>query len=484
MADEPAQRFASVAEFSADIERYLEKRPVLARPPSRFYTFARACARNKTVTALAAALALTVLGGVAAATWEAQIAARRFDSARGLIYTVIHDVQPQLASVNGATAIRQSLIQKTLVYLEALWKDAGGNPNLTAELLDAYVTLASVAGDPSTANTGNIPLASGILTKAEPLAAALSGRKNLDGDALVSLSKFYNAAARNREFYGSPEAAQTYARRGLDAAERLARLEPGRKRSMETLATALTVLAALKQVDPEAITLYERVLTIYQGLAARDPSDNNLRNTALAYKNLASIWLGLNEFQRSLDAALQARQWDEKLLTANPSSPETQMSVAFDLGAIGAALDKLNRLSEAAQTMRANIAIREKVAAANPDDRRVADRLAYALRDLAEVEQEMGDPAAARLDYTRTLDLYEKLARRGSLVPQSLDRFASASVHLATIESQAGKKERGCALFRQAANLFDELHARGSAAEIVELETEAHIRAKSCAKGT
>jgi eukaryotic-like serine/threonine-protein kinase len=59
------RRYASVAEFAADIQRHLEHRPVLASPPTRLYR-ARKFIRRHRPAALgsAAALAFIVLGGV------------------------------------------------------------------------------------------------------------------------------------------------------------------------------------------------------------------------------------------------------------------------------------------------------------------------------------------------------------------------------------------------------------------------------------
>jgi tetratricopeptide (TPR) repeat protein len=487
-AEEPGRRYASVAELSADVTRYLEKRPVLARPPSLFYSIARMCARNKAVTGVTALLVLAVLAGLTAVGWQTRVAQRerllaerRFENARKLIYTVIHEIQPQLADVNGATAIRKSLVEKTLVYLEALWKDAAANPDLTRELVDSYVTLASIAGDPSTSNTGDSHRAADILAKAEPLAGTLYRQKAMDANTCVTLALFYGALARNQNYFGSVQTAQDYAKRAVAAADRLNLLEPGEKRSLVTLAASLMTLAGFKPHGPDAVPLFERALASYQTLAAQDPSDTNRQRVALAYKNLASLWLDLEDFQRSLDAARQARAWDEKRLAEDPSSPEKQMAIAFDLGAIGAAQESLNRLPEAAETMRENVALRERIAAANRDNRRAADRLAYATRDLASVERQLGKRAASRRHLERTLELYEALSARGPLVPQSLDRFASATASLAEMQFEDGMKNRGCALFRKAVTLMDELDRRGSAFSVPMQAAAARTRVKSCA---
>ena len=57
---------------------------------------------------------------------------------------MIHEIQPELARINGTLTIRKTLIEKTLTYLEALAKDAADSPPLLRELIDGYVELAGV----------------------------------------------------------------------------------------------------------------------------------------------------------------------------------------------------------------------------------------------------------------------------------------------------------------------------------------------------
>ncbi len=397
---------------------------------------------------------------------------------------MIQEIQPQLAGINGTVAIRKSLVEKTLIYLEALWKDSAGNRALTRELIESYVALASVASDAAMANTGDRQLGSGILTKAEHLADALSNEPSLDADSLATLAKFYQAAARNGAYYGPANSARPYAQRSVTAAERLARIAPGERRSMEILAASLVSMANFESGSRSRIPLFERALAIYETLEQRAPSDVNRKNTALANKNLAGVWDDLNDYQRSPRLRRnRALALDEKLLEGNPASPEDRMAVAFDLGEVGWALYRLHNFAGAASKMRENVAIREKVADRNPEDRRVRERLAYSLRDLAEVELAMDDRAAAQRDFRRTIGLYEALAALGPLVPQSLNRYAMSNDALGELEWKAGRIDRACPLFLKAASLLDEYRRRDPSGEANADEAALRAHAARCAAG-
>ena len=61
---DPARRYASAAQLLEDIERYLDHRPVLARPPGRWRNAMLFVRRHRVGFAVASVLALTVLAGV------------------------------------------------------------------------------------------------------------------------------------------------------------------------------------------------------------------------------------------------------------------------------------------------------------------------------------------------------------------------------------------------------------------------------------
>jgi eukaryotic-like serine/threonine-protein kinase len=467
VAKEPARRYASAKELSADVGRYLESRPVLARAPSRLYSAARFCRRNRGLTAVVAALLLAILGGLAAVTWEARrverqraLAQRRFDEARQMIYAVIHEIQPQLASLNGSVRIRQDLIEKTLVYLEALGRDAADNPALIRELIESYLELAAVTGDAGVANTGNPGRAAEILAKAGKLAETLNRVSPSDPESILTEVHYYQAAARRAMYYGPPQDAVALAQRSAGLADRLPADPPHQVRFAAQKAIAWMTLAAAGEAaedHPDPAPLYQRSLTVWEDLLKQTNSDLYRANAALVYKNLSTHWANCGDFQRSLDAATHARSIDEELLAREPASPARQIALAFDIGAVGWAWFNLKDYSKAAATMRENIAIREQVAAANPDDRRAADRLAYALCDLVKAEWALRQSALARRDALRTLKIYQGLIRTEPLVGQSTIRFAVTYHILGQIDAAAGRKSEACQSYLKAAALLDKV---------------------------
>ena len=72
LAEAPSQRYASVGELAADLERYLDHRPILARAPSAFYIARKFARRHRALVAAAAIAVLALLAATAFALVSAQ----------------------------------------------------------------------------------------------------------------------------------------------------------------------------------------------------------------------------------------------------------------------------------------------------------------------------------------------------------------------------------------------------------------------------
>ena len=78
----PENRYGSVAEFSSDISRHLEARPVLARVPSRRYRLARFAQRNLLALVLASLVLIVLVVGSLVSMRQAHRASREAETAK------------------------------------------------------------------------------------------------------------------------------------------------------------------------------------------------------------------------------------------------------------------------------------------------------------------------------------------------------------------------------------------------------------------
>jgi len=75
------RRYATPGSFAEDIDRYLRREPILARPPSTAYKLKKLVERNRVAVLTASLVAAALLVGLSAATWQAVRATRAERSA-------------------------------------------------------------------------------------------------------------------------------------------------------------------------------------------------------------------------------------------------------------------------------------------------------------------------------------------------------------------------------------------------------------------
>ena len=167
---EPERRYTSVEEFSEDIGRHLERRPVQARPDTLAYRAGKFVRRNTGVSVAATLVVLSLVGGIVMTSWQAQRAReqeaiaiaekaraeRRFNEVRQLARSVLFDYHDAIENLSGATAIRERLVNDGLAYLDSLAGEASDDPELQRELAAAYDRVGDVRGKAySAANLGD-----------------------------------------------------------------------------------------------------------------------------------------------------------------------------------------------------------------------------------------------------------------------------------------------------------------------------------------
>jgi eukaryotic-like serine/threonine-protein kinase len=83
---EPMRRYATAQDLADELGRFLEDKPILARPVSRPEKVWRWCRRNPVVASLATTAVFVFLLGFAGVTWQAQRASKARDLAQGRLY--------------------------------------------------------------------------------------------------------------------------------------------------------------------------------------------------------------------------------------------------------------------------------------------------------------------------------------------------------------------------------------------------------------
>lgn len=94
---EPARRYGSAEDFAADVRRYLQRRPVLARPEGIGYRFGRLVRRHRLETAAIAIAVLSLVGGLWMTSEKAAEASKQRERAtavKSFLATMLNAANP------------------------------------------------------------------------------------------------------------------------------------------------------------------------------------------------------------------------------------------------------------------------------------------------------------------------------------------------------------------------------------------------------
>jgi non-specific serine/threonine protein kinase/serine/threonine-protein kinase len=391
---EPDRRYLSVEQFSNDLQRYLEARPVAAAPDSRAYRVRKFLARHRAGTVAAAVLVLAVAAGVSATAWQARIAGReraraqaQFDAVRSLANAVLGEVYDAIATLPGSVPAQRLVLAKATAYLDSLVPQAADDVALRVELARGYMRLGQVLGAPGLPNLGDRAGAQQSYEKAAALLEPLVGRST-DSGVRFSL-------------------ADTYSRLGSladDDAVRLARFRAGLALvenppdDVRAFGVVQSLWSAVGQAHINASRFEEATHAAHEAVAAAQrayalaPQDLHVsRNLSLALKSKGALL----ERGGSPDAALvdygQARDLDLARVHRDPAGSLWKLDLSFSYGSIATALARKGELNEAIAIYREAVALREQAANAEPDDDFMAWSLARGYRRMAEFQAGVPD---------------------------------------------------------------------------------------------
>ena len=372
MRKEPERRYQSVEQLSEDIRRHLEGLPVQARKDTLRYRFAKFLHRNKLPVAAAAVITILLVGGIVATTYQARVAARRFEQVRHLANAFLFDFHDSVAELPGSTKARALVVRKGLEYLDALATEAGRDPGLQKELAKAYEKVGDVQGDPFGSNLGDTEGARKSYSRSVEILEALQSRFPDDDEVGRTLVGGYSKLGSVMRSLGN---------------------------------------------NAKALEIYARGEAIGERLQSSNPSRRTQADLATLHDYRARTLNQMGRVQESLEATQKALAINRRLLAADAGNAQMLGAVATNHATLGMNLARLERLPEAVSEFRSSVDIREKLAAAQPNNARMMRQLMIAYSHLGDA---LGSPTRTSMrDYEgagavlgKMLAIAEDLARQ------------------------------------------------------------------------
>ncbi|HEY1270543.1 MAG TPA: protein kinase [Terriglobales bacterium] len=375
---ESQRRYASVEQFAEDIRRHLQGLPVLAVKGSFRYRAAKFVRRNRLSIAAAAVVALSLATGIGATVRQARIARRqaeiaraereqaekRFRDVRDLANSLIFEIHDSIQALPGATPSRKLLLDRAVQYLDKLSQDAGNDPNLQRELAWGYQRLATVQGDTSQSNLGEVSAADLSNQKATALFEAVAHANPNNVTDQLNLAMAY----RWRAFF------DIYETRGLAEINR-----------------AIAVTDPLMRTSGGNLDVNnERAQELYILAAIQDAMGDRFK--------------AIDSFHNVLDLRQQIEQ-------AKPDYPGIGSGVAKVTVLLAHELGRFGDRDEGLRLMNAGIARFESLLKSHPGDPSFSREITAAQTRRGEVELIRGDTQAALADFQHARQRFERQAR-------------------------------------------------------------------------
>jgi serine/threonine-protein kinase len=305
----PEERYATVDALVEDVYRFLDRRPVLARPDSAAYRLRKFLARNRLAASAAAIVAVALIAGTVVSVWQARLAIGEREYAQEVerfMTSIFSDASPyqqsgkRLSTVEilNLAAARVDRVPADRPRLKVKMRAVLGSSLLALGELDAAESLARRAGEEMAAySTDDEQLRADIellRVQVDKMRGRTdSMRARLDRilaqiDAGLDLPPQYEVRALSYRAHaaidsGAPDAAERDAREAL----RIARSRLGSD-SEETFEASVALAQALQYhntVGDEAIAAAEQAMRIAERVYAGQPNHPHMISARVTLGN-------------------------------------------------------------------------------------------------------------------------------------------------------------------------------------------------------
>ena len=385
---QPEHRYASVAQFSEDIHRYLVGLPVLAGRHSVGYRIGKFLKRHPVGIAAAALFTLTLIGGIMTAGL-----ARRADQQRELAERRFNDFRQEANSL-------MSEIQDSAKNL----------PSLQRELASVYETLGNIQRNAPSANLGDTNGALASYRKAMGIREGL-GDLQASTETQIEIARSYRALGDILAQKGDISGTVDNYRNSLAILEKLnvapldnISLQDELARTYETLGDALQS----QQPSGERVKAYQDALSIRQRLLAQKPDDTNLQRAV----GLNLLKAGATDLKMPAAAENIGRGIGmlEALLAKDPNDARADRDIGYGYGQLGRLLIDAGDLAGALESRGKAVDMRQRTAGQNPKNAEAQFDLAVAEGDLSEVLLATGDSSKAKDHAQQSLSILLQLS--------------------------------------------------------------------------
>jgi tetratricopeptide (TPR) repeat protein/predicted Ser/Thr protein kinase len=320
---QPSQRYASASQLAEDLQRFLDGRPILARPPSMIDRLWKLTRRYPLAASLSLALCIAVVSFLVFAVWKTDQLTRSLAATQQAQQRSERNFRNALEAaqrrIERSGEDPRQLLTEELEFFNSIRHQADTDPTSRYESALA----ARSAGD-VLRKLDQKPQALEAYQEAEFLLKELSGANPATLIYQRDLAGIYNQMGLVQQDDGRLDLAESSLKQGLSVFEELARQDPGDPdfvRQQATVWNNLGVLAGQRMDPQKAEQCFGNAVKLRTALLAEDPrhaeyqselidSQSNLATALARQKKLKDATQLLQDVVRrhtELPEALQRR---------------------------------------------------------------------------------------------------------------------------------------------------------------------------------
>ncbi len=365
IAREASERYATAGELADDLQRAMNREPVLAQPQTALYIMRKKVAKNRGKVSLAALVLLSFVAFAIIsvkliieerdAAREAKIVAEqerdkaeaRFVLGRDFAHKLIFELDDRLAE--GPTSARASLVSSGGEYLEKLSKDAGERPDLLTEIAQVYGKIGEVQRQ-----QGDLKGAMASYQKSLDAFKKLDGKEGVDeGDVKRGIADGHFLLARGESLSGKNDKAHDHYKEALSILKEL------RKTDKNPLTQDMLVktysdygkLLSSQGDQAKAAENFERALDIRKKKVKDNDKDTNaLKELASSYLVLGNLRLDQGKPSDAIKLYRKSLELREKLVELAPENVDFKMRLAAGHRGVGYAYEEQGNLRKAGES--------------------------------------------------------------------------------------------------------------------------------------
>jgi serine/threonine protein kinase len=516
---DPRQRYASAAELSNDIGRWLTGYPVRARKPSRRDRAVKFVRRHRLGVATTVAITLLLAAGIISLRSAQLRAERRFQQVRAVANTFLFDFEEAIQAIPGTLPAQALVVRKAQEYLDGLASEASGDLGLETDLAQSYDRLGEIQYTGGGLRLGDVGAAIANVKKAVALREALvrqspsnsEFRQSLansydrlgsimrqganvgpavalnekaielligclkerphDRQLRLDLAETYKDAADAYRMLGKWPQSIEYSDRGIELRSALAREDPKDDDNLNSLAAMYIMLAdtlrdSIGYVQRQngkmsALEYYKRSLELHDEISHRSPKIMFLRQSALARGRLARGLLVTNDLPQARRYFAEAVDIYTQLVRRDPGNEELERSLS--VANVNLALSDIKAGNYPAAETGLEHAVKERrsFAERDPSSLEAADDLAYALTALGGVQTKLHHLAGARESLTESLRLRDTVGAKRPKNVEDRARLGSTWAAMGDLEKSSENRQAAEQSYQKALDVFSGLETEG-----------------------